>query len=382
MRLHIDKLIFGGLGLSRTKEGVVFVEQVIPGETVETKIIGKKSHTPIASPIKIIEKSTFRRSPLCKYYGVCGGCDFQFLKYERQLELKKEIFVECLHRIGKIEDITEIEVFGSPEWEYRIRAQLKVDHNNGAIGFFRKKSNEVVALEKCPLLIPGINMIFRKKKEVLAKVRQNIGQIKVIAGNSSISSSPAISGITENQTELEVAGSKFSLNGASFFQGNRFLLERMGTWLKPYIKGDFFVDMFGGIGFFSIMLGDRFSRGQLVENVPKQVKEAKNNLAANCLSHIDTTVISAEEYLSCGRLPKTDLLIVDPPRPGLTRKVREGIRNIDPETIVYFSCNPSTQARDVGFFINKCSYSIVKAALFDMYPQTHHIETGLLLIRK
>ncbi len=379
MLLYIEKLIFGGLGLSRTKDGVVFVEQVIPGETVEAEIVGEKSHTPVAYPVKIIEKSPLRRKSPCKYYGICGGCNFQYLEYFQQLNSKKDMFIECLQRIGKINDIPDIELFDSPEWEYRIRAQIKVDLEKENLGFFKKKTNEVVSIEQCPLLVPEINTVFRKQKEVVSNLTNRIKQIKIIAGDDNVTAFPVIPDITKNQAKIKVSNRVFSVTGESFFQGNRFLLEKMGTWAKPYVKGNFFIDMFGGIGFFSIILGDKFSRGLLIENNTPQVKCAQRNFAENKMSHIDTEAISAEKYLSRKNPPKTDCLIVDPPRPGLTRKVREGIRDLQPESILYISCNPSTQARDVGFFTKKCGYTIKKAALFDLYPQTHHMETGLLL---
>jgi tRNA/tmRNA/rRNA uracil-C5-methylase (TrmA/RlmC/RlmD family) len=153
----------------------------------------------------------------------------------------------------------------------------------------------------------------------------------------------------------------------------------MGNWAKSYIKGHSFIDMYGGLGFFSIMLGENFSQGLLIENVKSQVEQANNNFRKNNIKHIRAEIMSAEDYLSQKSLPETDLLIVDPPRPGLTRKVREGIHDLNPGSILYISCNPSTQARDVDFLIKKCCYSIKKAALFDLYPQTHHIETALLL---
>jgi len=174
----------------------------------------------------------------------------------------------------------------------------------------------------------------------------------------------------------------FTVSGDSFFQGNRFLLEKLGYRVKEYASGNFFVDMYGGVGFFSVMLADNFSQGLLIESSRDLAGLAQKNISRNAFNHIATDAVSAEHFFkeSVHSLPVPDCIIIDPPRPGLTRQVREGIRNLQPRTVVYISCNPSTQARDAGFFVKKCGYKIEKAALFDLYPQTHHIESVLLLV--
>jgi 23S rRNA (uracil1939-C5)-methyltransferase len=378
----VEKMVYGGYGLAYTDKGVVFIEQVLPEETVEIEIIDKKGGVPIARPLELLRRSPHRRQPACEYYGICGGCDWQYILYPQQLQYKHDIFVECLNRIGKIETVPEIEIVQSPEWEYRLRAQLKVDTAAQNIGFYRKRSNDVIEINRCPLLTAGINTIMEHQKKVIAGLPQSCKEIRVIAGdNGSIASSPVMRDVSGDSTVITVAQKKFSVTGNSFFQGNSFLLEKLGLWAKETVSGDFFIDMYGGVGFFSIMLADNFSQGLLVESSKKLTEMAQKNFSCNDISHLTAEAVSAENFFKNGAhsIPAQDCLIVDPPRPGLTVPVREGIRNLKPASIVYISCNPSTQARDVGFFIKKCGYSIEKAALFDLYPQTHHIETVLLL---
>ena len=382
MQLTIEKMVYGGYGLARTEEGVVLVENVLPGEVVKADIIDKKGGVSFGFPVEFIEVSPHRIKPRCKYVGECGGCDWQHIDYTQQLIYKRDIFMESLTRIGKIKDIPEIEILSSPEWEYRIRAQLKVDGDKRRIGFFRRKTTEVISIDNCPLLDPQINVLLKNQEEIISSLMKNVVQLKVIAGiNNSITSMPQITGFTQSEAMINVGKDTFIVTGNSFFQGNRFLLERLGTWAKPSVSGKFFIDMYGGLGFFSIMLGKNFSGGVLIENRKQQVEQAGKNFANNSMDHITSTAVSAEAFFKkhSHSFLRPDLIIVDPPRPGLTRKVWEGIRDLKPRALLYVSCNPSTQARDAGFFINKCGYSIERAALFDLYPQTHHIESVLLL---
>lgn len=382
MQCTVEKMVYGGYGLAHTDRGVLFIEQALPEETVAVEIFDKKGGMPIARPLEIIKPSPYRRQPACEYYGICGGCDWQHINYTQQLQYKHDSVIECLNRIGKIETVPEIEIVQSPEWEYRLRAQLKVDTAAQNIGFYRKRSNDVIEINRCPLLTAGINTILEHQKKIIAGLPQSCKEIKVIAGdNGSIASSPVMRDVSGNSIVITVAQKKFIVTGNSFFQGNSFLLEKLGLWAKETVFGDFFIDMYGGVGFFSIMLADNFSQGLLVENSKALTSLAEKNFSHNSLSGIAVKTVSAESFFNneVNSLPVPDCLVVDPPRPGLTGEVREGIGCLKPAAIVYISCNPSTQARDVGFFIKKCGYSIKKAALFDLYPQTHHIETVLLL---
>ncbi len=382
MPCTIEKMVFGGYGLARTDKGVIFVEQVLPGETVDVEIIGKKGGMPIANPTKILNPSPHRRQPPCEHYGSCGGCDWQHILYPQQLTNKHAVFIDCLTRIGKIEVIPEIEIVSSPEWEYRIRAQLKVNRHEAALGFYKKESNEVVPVKRCPLLDKPVNRLLDDQKEIVPDLPPHLKQIKVITGSDgSVASYPVIRDRSRDTIEIEVGKAKFKVNGKGFFQGNRFLLEKLGTWAKPYVSGKYFVDMYGGCGFFSVLLGENFSEGLLVESSRELTAMAEKNLSLNSINHVTTKTVSGESFFKDSRnnVSSLDCLIVDPPRPGLSREVREGVGKLKPSSIVYISCNPSTQARDVGFLINKCEYTIKKAALFDLYPQTHHIETVLIM---
>ncbi len=380
MRLYIEKLIHGGLGLAKTADGAVFIEQGLPGETVDVRVVGKKSSTPYAVIEEIIDPSPFRQEPACPYYGVCGGCNLQHLLYQQQVKEKQAILKESFVRLGKFTPPASIDTVESPPWEYRIRAQLKIDTQQNTLGFYKKKSNEVISIAKCPLLDKRISTLLENSSSTLAKLNGAYNQIKVIAGDDAIiASTPIIPPQTKKETQITVGKKNFLLKGDSFFQGNRFLLEALGTWARTYVQGNLFIDMFGGLGFFSVLLGDLFSQGLLVEQSQTLVDLAQHNFTQNSLHHLKANALSAEHFFINPPKHTIDCLVVDPPRPGLTRKVREGIGTLKPLSILYVSCNPATLARDAGYFLNKCGYSIEDCCLFDLYPQTHHLETAMLL---
>ncbi len=374
----IEKLIFGGFGLTRTSSGVIFISDVLPGETVEYVIEGKKEGIPLARPVAIVNASEMRRTPECPLFGKCGGCDWQHIDCNFQTQVKKDIFIESLNRIGKIKTIPAIQLFDSPEKNYRIRAQLKSD-TQGNWGFYQKKTNKIVKIENCPLLSEPINKLLKTLN--VDNKKNEIESVNVIAGDCLVASDPLLAGLTVDCVELSVGEHTFSVYGNNFFQSNRFIVEKMGKWALPMVSGDYCVDLYGGSGFFSIMLGKQFRRGTMIESVKSQVQIAQHNFKQNENSHFKAICTEAERFESVIQ-DKPDLLIVDPPRLGLTKQVRKSITTIAPSKILYVSCNPSTQARDVDVFVNKGGYSITHAALFDCYPNTCHIETALLLEKR
>lgn len=377
----IEKLVFGGMGLARTDQGIVFVSNVAPGETVTIEPCGKKGGQAIARVIDIIKPSPARREPPCPLAGICGGCDWQHITYPEQIKIKKEIFIECMKRLGRLKELPSIETIAAQEFGYRHRAQIKLDEHGNA-GFFARDTNDIVCVQKCPLLVEPLNALlddFSKQQFVLPLAEKNF---MVIAGdNGAIASSPKISGRTSRSVTIHAGARSFEVQSGSFFQSNRPLLERLGTWAAPFVQGDRCIDLYGGSGFFSIMLADRFKRGLLIESVDAHVAEAALNFKRNGLSNFEAKKGTAEEIVALTGPEPVDCLIVDPPRTGMTKMVLEGIVALKPGTVVYVSCNAATQARDTGFLVNTAGYAISQAVVFDLYPNTDHMESILILTK-
>lgn len=407
LTLHITKLIQGGLGLARAEGRTVFVSDVIPGETVSARIVGSKAHCLLAEPAKILEPSPDRREPFCPYYGECGGCDLQHIAAERQIELKREIFVDCLRRIGKLggtgkrqakrrgskadrpaahQDnawLENIELFRSPEQRYRLRAEFKVDNTAGQVGFFKRGTHQVVDVRSCPLLVEPLDRFLGGLRNMGPGFGSGLTRVRAIAGRERVASSPAIPGLSCPKTTIEVDKRRFEVLGGSFFQQNRHLLDPLGSWGYKRVGGKRCVDLYGGSGFFSVFLGDRFHTGLLVESQPREIELARRNFELNDLDHFEPLQSTAEHFLKDkARSRGIDCLIIDPPRLGLTPRAREGIAAAAPGSILYVSCDPATQARDAGWLVHRHKYHIAAAALFDLYPNTHHLETVLLMEKR
>lgn len=374
----IEKLVFGGNGLVRTSEGVVFVPGVLPGEQVEISPPVKVRGTGFSDLKRVITPSEHRRKPECQYFGICGGCDWLYILYDEQVRIKTGIYKESFRKLTQCTSLPEPEVISSPELNYRMRARLQIDHK-GEAGFFRGNSNEIIGIKSCPLLTERLNTLYAQKYPVNRDKRKN--ELRVIDGDVAIASDPLIKGVTTPCADVTVDGKVFKVNGGDFFQSNRFVNQSMGTWFRPFIGGDYCVDLYGGSGFFSMMIASQFKQGLLVEFVRSQVDNANANFKRNGITNFKAVCCESEKLLSvCTKSP--DCMIVDPPRPGLTPEVRLAIAKLKPRTIVYVSCNISTQARDCEYFVKELKYTIRKTAMFDCYPNTSHIESVMILEAK
>ncbi len=381
--VRIEKLVYGGDGIARTDAGVVFVPGVIPGELVEVVAEQRKNGIVRCTVERIIEQSKRRRRPFCPHFGECGGCDWQFIDYQYQPEIKRDILIDCMVRIGKIGSELKPEIFCCDERGYRIRSQIKIDRSANTAGFFKKKSNSIVAITTCPLLSDPLNTLLADFSSGKVEL-PHATVLRVIEGaNAQITSSPVISNRTLPQTEIRVENRRFIIQGESFFQSNGYLLQQLGRWAAKEIKADRCMDLYGGCGFFSVMLHDCYNKGMLVENSFVQTELAKKNCALNGIGNVDVVCGDVEKAKAAKKVRdfKPDCVIVDPPRPGLTRCAREWISSLSPSTLLYVSCNPSTLARDTNFFVNRCGYRIKRSALFDLYPNTTHLEAAIVLVK-
>jgi|WetSurMetagenome_2_1015567.scaffolds.fasta_scaffold00656_12 23S rRNA (uracil1939-C5)-methyltransferase len=387
----IDKMVHGGEGLCRTGGGVAFVSGALPGEKVRARIERNAGGAVHAVAVEILEPSAGRREPACRHFGTCGGCDWLHIRYKEQRAFKKDIFLECLKRIGKINELPAVEIVESPEFEYRVRAQFKLDFPAATAGFFGKRSNAVIPVAHCPILCKDLNGLLAALPSHMKKLPAGLLDVKAVCGlpgeatgsRAHVASRPVLEGLTLPSTIVEAGACRFFVDGGGFFQSNGFLSGRMGAWAREHLRGETVWDLYGGAGFFSVFLGNRFKNGVVVENDPDQARAARKNLLENGIGHFSVEARTAAGFLGDARKkgPKADCVVIDPPREGLQDEVLKVLSALAPPVILYVSCDPATQARDAGRLIRSCGYKIEKAALFDCYPQTHHLETMLLLSR-
>jgi 23S rRNA (uracil1939-C5)-methyltransferase len=386
---------YGGYTIARD-EKVILIKGAIPGEVVEVTIEEKKRDYSIASVTNVIETSEYRISPRCAVFGICGGCSLQFVSCEKQRMMKDEIILDSLKRISGVEASLEPALYDLT-WNYRHRAQFKVSRN-GDIGFFRESSRDIVTFQHCPLMYQEINELLQKIKET--ESARNLSDIHIAVGDSAIvflkgrgydralSDKYRAIGFSDVMLDddacIRTGYTKFDLNGmqytvapTTFFQAhwslNKKAVDFVVQKLFP-LSGKKVLDLYAGAGNFSIPLAAHADEVVAVEENRIAVDDGIRNIELNNLKNCRFVRISAEKYRIKN---KFDVLILDPPRPGLTSDMAAKILANPADTIVYISCNPATLARDIKKLREK--YEIQSVCQIDFFPNTFHIETVAFL---
>jgi 23S rRNA (uracil1939-C5)-methyltransferase len=441
--LSIEKLIYGGDGLARTPPGpdgrsmTVFVPFVLPGERVEAEIRQEKPGFARSAVAQVIEASPDRVDARCPYFRQCGGCHYQHIPYPRQLEFKAAILRETLQRIAKIELQSEIRLHPSPPWNYRNRTRLQVrTAPEFALGYFRISSHEFLPVRECPISSPLLNRVMARlvelgglscpaaieeielfadaddehllawafceyaadSRDLLRWAEAFQHELAEISGVTFFTSRRRSSkGQTEDETpvdpkSLAQSGAKsiryrtndhrYQVSAGAFFQGNRYLLDDLVSVVTGNASGDFALDLYAGVGLFSVALARSFhhilgveasltSHADFVQNVPANVKAVGAR----------TEDFLGSDYLRSRPVRKSpDLVVLDPPRTGAGKAVIRSLVELGAPRVRYVSCDPATLARDLAPLL-AAGYHIEEAHLFDLFPETFHIESVMLLAR-
>lgn len=369
MVLQAEKLISGGDALARVEEKSVFIPGLLPGETAEVKITLEKSGFNRAEALEILTPSPHRRSPPCPWAGECGGCAWQHMEEDFQRSSKAALVQEAFRRLGGTEIPLPDVVAGKP-WGYRNRIQVHKT-KDGRVGFKSQGSPEVVPVEACLVAASSLSRwltgINRDRKEAPLPDQDRF----LVFG---LEDQLWIQGNSET-VSLEIKGKilNFSLDG--FFQSNLELLpELVEEVVRLAGKGNQVLDLYGGVGLFGAFLAESFQQVTVVEVVPQALELARTNVPRG-------KFFSGEVEAWLGKNPGSpDCVVVDPPRTGLSEKVRRALVKMASPRIVYVSCNPDTMARD-SRDLAAGGYRRESLKVFDFYPQTPHIEAVGLWIR-
>ncbi len=362
----IEKIAAGGSGLGRIGGRVVFVPFVLPGEVVSFRILNAKKDYAVGELVEVKRKSPHRVKPLCKFYGLCGGCNFQHMEYTEQLKQKENILKEAFFRTGKI-DLSIQKVVGSKEFNYRSRVQFHTDRQ-GIAGFKEKGSDSIVKIDNCPVCVKTINDFLSARPEICKNSRF------LVFGDEN-----AFYVEKENRNEiirLNILNKEVVFPLTAFFQANSGILPSVIDYVKKDAGGETLLDLYSGVGVFGSYLGEFFNRVVFVEENPAAVKYAKINAPSPKNRFYSSRVETWIQKEGKKYFPET--IFVDPPRTGLSPGVRKYIIDRRPRALLYLSCNPVTMARDAGTFINS-GWKIDDAVFFDFFPQTSHIELFLKL---
>jgi 23S rRNA (uracil1939-C5)-methyltransferase len=429
LRLPIEKLIYGGDGLAHADGNTIFVPYVLPGEEVRASVKSKKRKLIWAELLEVTSPAKEREKAKCPHFQKCGGCHYQHISAAEQLRFKKEILLETLSRLGGVSWDGEIVEHSAEPYGYRNRAQWAVRSGMPrALGYFLPESSIIVPIDECPVLSPRLAHTFGQLQDMARSGRlpEGIQEIEAFADSSDekIALNVAFEKFSKPAAELaasfrealpqietlllldqkknrfeltgpgylthEAAGYKFRVSHLSFFQVNRFLIEDLLRTVTADTRGAVALDLYSGVGFFTLPLAKSF---QKVVSVDANLAATRDLYANAEMSGV--TIVSrnehAEEFLKKTE-EKPEFVVLDPPRAGLGAEAAEKLADLGAGEIVYLSCDPSTLARDLAVLTGSprkpkeitgpsIRYGITEMHLFDLFPQTFHIETLVRLRR-
>ncbi|MBI4479445.1 MAG: 23S rRNA (uracil(1939)-C(5))-methyltransferase RlmD [Acidobacteria bacterium] len=418
----IEKMVYGGEGLSRTSEGVLLVPGVVTGERARVLPEPARRGVRRGRLVDLLESSADRIPPDCPHYARCGGCQYQHVAYLAQLEMKRQILAECFERIGRFHLEVPIQVIPSEPWRYRnrVRLQIEKDPSGFCVGYLEHASHHLVPVDSCPIAMPAIEAVLRAlSKEALANLfPEGTAELELFTNESGSallatvysplpapqgfgdgwrSALPQFESVCWSQTAPRARGPHsgdtvwgtgaltyrvgefhYRVSHHSFFQANRVMLQPMMEAAMGSHSGARALDLYAGVGFFTLLLARRFERVAAVESHPASARDLAAN-AGVMGTHVHVHHKTVEQFLAATSR-NWDLVLADPPRTGLGRAVSEGLRRLRAPRLVYVSCDPTTLARDLAALCDS-AYRIESVHLADQFPQTFHIETIVHLTR-
>ena len=358
--LTIHDIAFGGEGVGRVDEFVVFVPFVIVGETVEAEITEVKKNFARAKLLRVSVPSPDRVAPECRYFTQCGGCQYQHMAYAAQLQIKHKQVADLFERVGKISREVVAPVLPCPApYGYRTRIMIRSQWNGPAkklvIGYIRADNNFVEDIEECKIAEPALN-------EQIKQVRANPppkGGIKVV---------------------LRVQPEGWEVPRDSFFQNNFFLLPKLVETVSGFLRdggAKHLVDLYCGVGFFGIEAAGVVESFVGVESDQLAIKAARQNAYARKIRNGEFIAAQVEDILPellQKFSPEKTAVILDPPRKGCWPETLELLRRTKPAQVIYVSCHPATMARDLNILCGDGVFNLARVQPLDMFPQTQHVE--------
>lgn len=417
----IERILPGGLGLAHADGRTVMVSLAAPGDVLRVRIDRVKGSVAFASIVEVIAPGSARVEPPCPYFGRCGGCDFQQLSYQAQLDAKVEIIRDCLRRIAGIAEVPAFEITPAPnEWRYRARAQWQYDSRRRQLGYFEPGSHRVCDVVECAVLVPELQReldILRERMKQ-GELPDEARYFRAVSGDDAVSVA-AVGGERRRDTSptlidgspeitRTIHGERYRLNAESFFQTNNDQLPALIDYALGDVHGRQAIELYCGVGLFTVSLARRFERVIAVEDDAGATELARKNLAGAGLTNARVVNQDVAEWFEenleyGGKVPtrrerrfglteealsdndriqsavkagalQIDFLLLDPPRAGVESAAIAGLARLKPPRICYVSCDPATLARDLRKLLAAgCTISSLQA--FDMFPQTHHVET-------
>jgi 23S rRNA (uracil1939-C5)-methyltransferase len=396
--VELEKLVYGGDALGRLPGGrAVFVPFGLPGEKVKVRFLEEKRGHVRAALVGVLEPSPERITPKCKHYGVCGGCHYQHLGYQKQLEAKTWILSEQLMRIGKIPNPPVQPIIPSQvEWNYRNHVQFHLTPE-GKLGYIGADRGSVIPITECHLPETSLNQLWPKLEfdpgpgweRISLRAGVNDEAMLVLESDDSeppeleletdlsvvhLNEDDAVVMAGEEALNISVMERTFRVSAASFFQVNTGMAGKMVDHLLEQVevsRSTTLLDVFCGVGLFSAFFAARVGRLIGIEVSASACKDFAANLDE--FDNVELYEAPAEAVLPILEAAP-DVAIVDPPRAGLEKGALEPLLALGPARIAYVSCEPATLGRDAARLIS-AGYQLIQVTPFDLFPQTYSIES-------
>ena len=373
----VEKLVAGGDGLARFEGIPIFVARTAPGDRVRVRLVERRADYGRAEIVEILEPGPGRREAPCPHFDNCGGCDLQHLEDDLQVELKARAFRETLCRLGGLDSSLPMEVVAGAPWGYRVRTQVHTagEGDDLKVGYRGRRSDEVVRVESCPVLVPELDIWLADLAEQLPEAPPR--RLDLLAGDQeTLSTAPVTPNLPHGSLSISVGEFSYELDARCFFQAHRQLLPGLVELVLGDWTGDAAFDLYAGIGLFSLPLARRYKQVVAVEGDRVASRYVRRNARRYRLDHLRVVSSAVESWIP-NLPPAADRLIVDPPRPGLSKQIRHQIRHCRPRRLTYVSCHAAALARDLKDLI--AHYAIEQVTLLDMFPQTGHMEAVVQL---
>lgn len=406
--IKIEKLDHQGRGIARINDKPFFIPNALPEEVVKVNVVEEKKKYGVGEVEEIIISSKKRIKPICPYFEVCGGCDLMHIRYEDQIQYKQEKVIEIMQKFAHIDSkVIKPIIFSNRPLNYRNKVTFQVDN---CVGFYGKKSYHLIPIDYCYIATPKINEVLKQVKKlplqhiekVVVKTDEQIEEVMVILEiNGMIEEQKVISTLKDVTTSIilkrgreektiygleylcfPIGDYQFEVSPSSFFQVNLEQCEKLYQKVVEsagITKEDVVLDLYCGTGTIGIYISKFAKQVYGIELNPDAVRNALKNKKRNQITNIEFVCGDCGKVVKKLKL-KPDIVIVDPPRKGLDKDTVTKLLSWNTRTIVYVSCDPITLARDLNLLQEK--YNVEMITPVDMFPNTYHVESVVLLQKK
>ena len=386
----IDRIVGDGKGIGFADGKTVFVSRTAPGEHLRVRVIRETKNVVHAVPDKIYTASPMRITPEVEYEERAGVYDFIHIGYQDQLKLKVGMIEDALRRIAKLESVPEIEIVPSPDqFGYRSRAEFQVSAENSLVGYYAENSKTIVDIKRCPLCTDTVNLLLQTLRDDVEAglVPAAAREYRAVATEFGTALEPTTTN-RSGMLQQKVGEFEYRFTAESFFQANipvaaELVKGEMQIDTQAKAENGYALDLYAGVGLFSLPLAKLFKRIIAVESHKPALGWLKDNLKHGGFTRSKEIGVPVEHWVNgdVSRYGKVALMVFDPPRTGAGNRAIQGMIKIAPAHIAAVSCDPATFARDVRGLLDG-GYELLSVKAYDMFPQTHHVEMLAHLKRK